>query len=176
MLPEMPAVLLGLTSAAAATYTANKAAEQNAPLITAVAPSWCHPGQRIRISGDNFVAGTDAKSALGVIVLLEGYAGELRPTVTSSGAELLVDLPHDLTPGPKQLSVQTAARVLSGPYTIHIVADKPVLFGPKAAGHAPGAQATILGERLLSKGSAVGKRECQCDNPGSDRGGGGDVE
>jgi hypothetical protein len=156
VLPEMPAVLLGLTSAAAATYTANKAADQNAPVISAVAPTWCRPGQRIRVSGHNFLAGTDAKSAIGVIVLLEAYAGELRPTITSSGAELVVDLPPDLSPGPKQLTVQTAARVVSAPYTVQIVADKPILFGPKIATHAPGAQATILGDRLLSEGATTG--------------------
>lgn len=58
-LPDIPDLLLGLTSAAAGTYVLNKSLQTNAPVITSVVPSLLLAGQTIRVTGQNlFPAGS----------------------------------------------------------------------------------------------------------------------
>lgn len=73
-LPEVPAVLLGLTSAAAATYIANKAALKNPPLIASLNPMPPVSGQRVDILGTNLVPpGSDqATVAYTTLVIVQG--------------------------------------------------------------------------------------------------------
>ena len=54
-LPQIPNLLLALTSASAATYAANKSVGQNTPCITALTPMSVAPGQRLTIDGFNFL-------------------------------------------------------------------------------------------------------------------------
>ena len=151
-LPVIPMVLLGLTSAAALTYTANKAVERNAPIITSVSPKSCLPGQRIRVTGLNFYAGVEDPATARVAVLIEGHPGELRPAPGSLKTELTIDLPLALTTGTKALTVRTAANVESAAYWIDVVDNLPILFGLSAPAE-PGKPATIVGGNLLSPGS-----------------------
>jgi hypothetical protein len=152
-LPTMPDFLLGLTSAAALTYTANKAAESNAPQITAISPRTCRAGQRIRVAGQNFYAGVDDPSIADVAVFIEGVASELRPIPGSSTKkELSIDVPLSVTAGSKGVTVRTAANVTSSAFVIDVVEDAPELFGLKGPAVA-GSDAVASGRNLRSPGS-----------------------
>ena len=50
-LPEIPALLLALTSGAAAVYVGNKAADQNRPTLSGLVPASVRPGDELTISG-----------------------------------------------------------------------------------------------------------------------------
>lgn len=64
-LPSVPAVLLALTGASAATYVANKAAVKNAPLISTVNPQPAISGQNVDVLGVNLVpTGADPATVL----------------------------------------------------------------------------------------------------------------
>lgn len=74
-LPAIPAVLLALTGASAATYVLNKALQNDSPTVSSVVPSSFRPGDRITITGSNFKpAGTPTP-----------------PVVTVGGKQALVD-------------------------------------------------------------------------------------
>jgi hypothetical protein len=154
VLPTIPLVLFGLTSASAATYAANKLAQSNAPIITAVSPRSCLPGGRVRVSGSNFMSGADSTEVSQVAVLIDGYPNELHPVLTSDSSELVVDLPADLPAGTRGLTVTTTARVVSAPYLVDILENKPVLFGVQGVLR-HGQTATAVGRNLLSPGSSA---------------------
>src|SRR5690606_15631668 len=54
VLPEIPAVLLAMTSLTAATYVGAKAARTNAPVITSISPRTMTVGTEVTILGSNF--------------------------------------------------------------------------------------------------------------------------
>lgn len=173
VLPEMPDVLLGLTSASAATYIANKAIERNAPIVSAVWPRSCRPGQTIRVSGRNFTAGTERSDVGKLAVQISGYAStSLRPTLMSSENDLIVDLPRDVPGGTRELSVVTASGAVSDPYLIEVIVAKPTLLGldgPAARGRTVRATGHDLLPPLTAKGKvnvSIGGFVKSCDTDG----------
>ncbi len=59
----IPNILIGLTSASAATYAANKALARNRPAITSIQPTALEVGDDVVIKGVNLTTGYDAKDA-----------------------------------------------------------------------------------------------------------------
>jgi hypothetical protein len=116
-LPAIPAILLALTSPAAATYVVNKAVASNAPSANAVTPLRAAPGDMVVIEGDNFMP-----------------AGALRiPTVTIGGTQayvkgsatntrLEVTIAPDTPTGIAEILVTTAARLTTQGKTMQITA------------------------------------------------------
>jgi hypothetical protein len=128
-------------------------AENNAPVVTSVSPRSCLPGGQVHVAGYNFVSGRDAGDVSQVAVLVDGYAGELRALLASHGSELAVNLPADLPAGTRGLTVRTPARVVSAPYLIDVLENRPVLFGIDGAAK-PGGVVTATGQNLVSPGFA----------------------
>lgn len=152
VLPEIPTVLLGLTSAAAVTYTANKAIERNAPIVTAVSPKSCLPGDQIHITGRNFTAGVEDPDIAFATVLIDGYAGELHGLGGSTDTDIVILVPTSLAAGSKALTVRTQAKVTSAPFLIDVLDYQPIIFGLNEPA-VVGKPATIVGRNLRSLGA-----------------------
>lgn len=128
-LPEIPALLLALTSGAAAVYVGNKAAEQNRPTLTGLVPASVRPGDELTISGQNFIPpGTTPKD--GVTVSLSGYG--VLPPVTGKNAtntEVVVQVPANVVAGNPSVTVTTAAKVTTEPRPLEVVSADLVVVG-----------------------------------------------
>jgi hypothetical protein len=120
--PDLPGLLVGLTSVSAAGYVSKKAADRAVPTLTSVLPPKARPEEHVDVWGQNLVielAGSvdrlphvliDNKRAT-VSVVRDGLAGNDHLNVT---------VPPDAKPGrPKPLIVVTAAGVAP---------DKPLDF------------------------------------------------
>lgn len=114
ILPDMPPVLLALTSGAAALYVANKAVESNKPTITGVVPATLKKDSQVTIFGQNFrpASGT----ALHVSVDLEGF-GSVR-IVAETGNELTVAIPPGIPAGLRNLRVTSTGGVTTAPWPV----------------------------------------------------------
>ena len=105
-LPEIPALILVLTSPAAATYVINKSVQSNTPKVSSVVPASVKIGGRMLVGGSNFMQAT-----------------EIAPLVTIGGVQAFIDAQHasdtqiTVTPAPgtpssfQPMVVTTAARV-----------------------------------------------------------------
>ncbi|HEX2029703.1 MAG TPA: hypothetical protein VHF25_17115 [Nitriliruptorales bacterium] len=98
VLPEIPPVLLGLTSAAASVYVGNKAAHRNAPQITSVSPLTAKAGDHITAFGINFDPVGPTRSDLRITVALTGHDGTIYPTRCDS-ATVEFTMPDGVTVG-----------------------------------------------------------------------------
>lgn len=131
-------------------YGATKALFKNPPTISSVSPLTVRPGEVVRIAGTNFRpdngAGFEESQP---VILLSDAAGELTPRPDSEPSELRVDIPIGIQPGLHDLRVRSTARVLTGPYQISVIADKPVVVGPTASELRGGQPMTLIGRYLL---------------------------
>ena len=106
-LPEVPAVLAGITSISALTYTANKAVVSSTPLISGVSPLSVAADEEVLISGSR-LGGTDAQ-----VLLDDQFALVIDPdTATATG--LRVKIPKHTDAGAHTLTVS----VLSSTHTL----------------------------------------------------------
>jgi IPT/TIG domain len=115
-LTAVPEILLGLTSAAAATYVLNKALQTNKPIITSVTPSVISPGTPITVQGKNlFPPGGDGT----LIVKVGGVpAGQVRRL---AGDTVVVVAPPGMSEEDQTVRAITAARIETEPYPISVV-------------------------------------------------------
>ncbi len=106
-LPEVPAVLAGITSISALTFTANKAVVSSTPLISGVSPLSVAADEEVLISGSR-LGGTDAQ-----VLLDDQFALVIDPdTATATG--LRVKIPKHTDAGAHTLTVS----VLSSTHTL----------------------------------------------------------
>jgi hypothetical protein len=56
--PDLPDLLVGLTSVSGATYVAKKAAERQQPQLKAVVPAKAKPSERVEVWGENLLVGS----------------------------------------------------------------------------------------------------------------------
>lgn len=118
---SVPDLLLGLTSASAATYTLNKAVQSAKPRITSVTPSHIRPASSVTVIGQNLfpIDGTATVKIGDAVLALEripGVADSARFTA-----------PVNLADGPQALTVMTPAAVETEPYTV--VCEAPKVLG-----------------------------------------------
>jgi hypothetical protein len=150
-LPEMPATLLGLTSGAAALYTANKAAASNPPTITSVVPVSVTRGSTITVFGSNFLPPGDATPNRKVTLSLTGYTNDLAPLgdPRPTDTQATFRIPPTATAGPQEVRLTSAAGVQTVEHGLEILPDTPVLLGlVEPASLMPGVDATIAGRNL----------------------------
>jgi hypothetical protein len=137
ILGDVPDILLGLTSAAAATYVLNKSLQSSKPTITAVLPSTIAAGTRVEIRGQNlFPSSVDGEPTvkLGGIVAEELKADRSQNKVT-------VKAPFGMTTDSPSAIVITAAHVETAGYPIQVQDFRILGPEPEAAGQ----QVIVLG-------------------------------
>ena len=146
-LPQIPAMLLAMTSGSAALYVTNKLVEQNAPSIASISPSSARPGEVIVISGYNFKPkGTDEN--VHPTVTIEGY-GTL-PVRWSSDSEVRATVPPGVPAGLHRLTVTTTGHVTTEQAQVEIVADVPEINGVLETKLHPGDTIHLLGRHFRS--------------------------
>ncbi|MFG1820397.1 IPT/TIG domain-containing protein [Kribbella sp. NPDC049174] len=117
VLPEVPAILLGLTGAAAGAYVLNKGLQDNKPVITSVAPGTIAVGTTVTVWGQNFVAPGAIDNL--VTVKIGGTANEQE--LDTTGTRLVFKAPAGMTAGTSAVSVVTRAGVETAQYPVTIV-------------------------------------------------------
>jgi hypothetical protein len=118
-LPDIPDLLLGLTSAAAGTYVLNKSLQTNAPILSSVVPSLIYPGQQVRVTGRNlFPVGT---SSAQVDVVVGGVRTPGTRVPSASVDTLTFIAPSGMSATDPTVHVVTAAQVQTDGF--------PVSFG-----------------------------------------------
>lgn len=137
VLPEIPAVLLGLTGASAATYVGNKAAQRDAPRIVSMSPQPVTPDGEVDVLGVNLVppgvSSAAAATATSVMItkLVEradleadpaantavvGVVPEPGPTATS----VKFRMPPTFAGTKVNVRVVTSAAVATEPYCVEV--------------------------------------------------------
>jgi IPT/TIG domain len=152
---SMPSILLGLTSAAAATYSLNKAIVSNRPIIQSVNPSLIAAGTKVTIKGMNLFP--DNTKTLSVTVGGQPAVGQPDPNTQSSrsSADIAVfTAPGGMTADQGSLSVTTSATVQSDSYPVTIV--NPSLLGWASNAPKPGTQGQLRVAGLPPDGKAYG--------------------
>jgi len=74
VLPDIPSVILGLTSVSAATYVGYKATQRDAPRIVSVTPDPAKPGQLVTVVGVNLVPTGESAPAAHTAIWLQSLA------------------------------------------------------------------------------------------------------
>jgi hypothetical protein len=123
-LPNIPTVLLALTSAAAATYVGNKSIQKSAPGISDVDPSKPRPGKVATIKGVNLVPpNTPAASAASQTrVWITTEDGTSEPVVSTSAAATMVkfEMPALYADRKVDLVVVSAGAIPTPPYSVQV--------------------------------------------------------
>jgi hypothetical protein len=144
-LPQIPGLLLALTSASAATYAANKTVGQNKPAINGLTPMTVQPGQLLTVDGANFMpAGTTANPTVAI--------GNM-PAMVKSGAsdgQIQAIVPAGAQSGTTSVVVTTSAGIASDPQTLTVGSDTPVIRALSPALASPGQPLTIQGSGFYS--------------------------
>jgi hypothetical protein len=121
-LPAVPAVLLGLTSAAAATYVANKAALKNPPLISTLNPTPPVSGKPVDISGVNLVPGGSDQATVAdlTLVIVRGVdpstTQSVLPVTNPTPTRVTCTMPPGLGGTSVDIQVITTANVATPPF------------------------------------------------------------
>jgi hypothetical protein len=121
VLGDVPDILLGLTSASAATYVANKSLQTNRPSVTGVVPSVIATGTTVEIRGQNlFPPGADADSNP-IAVKLAGVRATDALQFHKANNLITVKAPLGMAVGDAMVSVITAANVETEGYPIKVI-------------------------------------------------------
>ncbi len=144
-LPAIPSLLLALTGTSAATYTINKAVQENAPSVNAVTPSTVKPGDTVVITGTNLIP---AGSVGLPRVTIGGQLATVRDDASATRVTAVV--PPGLAAGTSSLVLTTSGNVSSDPQQILIGADKPVILVIDPPATARGQNISIKGSGFLS--------------------------
>jgi hypothetical protein len=144
----VPSLLLGLTSASAATYTLTKALQSSKPAISTVQPAHIAPDATVTVTGQNlFPAGAgEATVQLGTLELT------LTNTAHSAAAPGALDTgtfiaPPILPAGNQTLTVITSADVQTAGYTVSC--EQPVVLGWAGSQPTAGVPADLRLTRLV---------------------------
>ena len=122
----MPAVLLGLTSASAATYVANKTAVKNGPLLSTVSPQPVKAGQSADLLGVNLVPlGADQATAPQntAVVIQDTAAGGASTVVAAKSAtptKVTFEMPQVYASKTVSLKVLTTSNVATPPIQVAV--------------------------------------------------------
>lgn len=165
-LPDIPDLLVGLTSISAIGFVAAKGVASNRPVVTSVirlldVPSenaeTIRPGDPVEIRGANFVPpGAGSQELLSRIVVKFGDT-QVTPTfvvgdrsiVRSPRNELIIArVPQSVGPGVARVSVVTAAGIESESREMTVVEDKPVITGLDPPSSTPGGVIKVLGRNF----------------------------
>jgi hypothetical protein len=145
---SVPSLLLGLTSASAATYTLTKALQTSKPSISTVLPTHIVPDATVTVTGQNlFPSGaSEATVLLGSLTLplINSAHSAAAPGTRDTGT---FTAPPILPAGNQTLTVLTSASVRTDGYTVSC--DQPALLGWAASQPAAGAAAVLKLSRLL---------------------------
>jgi hypothetical protein len=118
VLPDVPPILLGLTSAAAGTYVLNKSLLENPPRITAVAPSPVTLGGEFTIYGRNLLPG--GADYANVSIEGEIWVGSKIDT-NENAIKVTPQKPSSVTAGAHELRVITLANAESNRLVVPFV-------------------------------------------------------
>ncbi len=150
VLPSIPAVLLAMTSATAALYTANKAAQRNAPTITSISPPTAQAGDVVTILGTNFEPATDASEKRRVGVALSGFTESIYPTYPTDGTDTRVrfEVPAAAAPGHQTVTVISTAGYQTEARDLEIRSAAVLVTGLADGALRPGSAVTLTGRNL----------------------------
>jgi hypothetical protein len=132
---EIPSMILGLTSASAATYTLNKTLQNDRPVIKSVLPNVIAPGTKVTISGINVFPDPEVKFVTVTVggqiasADLEGNSGSVADNVSFVA-------PLGMTPNTGAMTVSTSSGTQSDGYVITVVGHD--LLGWLNAAPSPG--------------------------------------
>jgi hypothetical protein len=124
-LPRVPDLLLGLTSAAAATYVLNKSMLNNKPTITSVTPSAIKPGDVLTVKGENLlVKDSEGKTPQTLSAKVAGIAATATVVEEPGSRYLKVQVPEGIatsTQTTPTVTVVTTANIETDGYPISFV-------------------------------------------------------
>jgi len=144
----VPSLLLGLTSASAATYTLTKALQSSKPVISTVQPAHIVPDATVTVTGQNlFPAGaSEATVQLGTLglTLTNTAHAAAAPGALDTGTFLA---PPILPSGNQTLTVITSANVQTAGYTVSC--EQPVVLGWAVGQPIAGTPADLRLSRLV---------------------------
>jgi hypothetical protein len=150
--PELPWMLLALTGAGGAVYTANKMAAANLPLVTSVVPSTCKPGQRVLIYGTNLKPGGSLDRLPTATLSNHSETLYLEPG-NVDGAAFELPVPPDVDPGHHKLRVTSSAGVESAPFNLEVLSIAPRITSVKPERINVGERVNVTGENLVRDGA-----------------------
>lgn len=122
---EVPSMILGLTSTAAATYALNKTLQTNRPVIKAVLPSTISPGRTVTVTGSNFFP--DPSMNFATIKVGGQVATATRIGAGSSTDTVTFQAPQGVASGPNPLTITPSSGTESDAYPVTVVA--PTILG-----------------------------------------------
>jgi IPT/TIG domain len=172
-LPDIPDLLVGLTSVSAIGYTAAKGVASNRPVVTSVtrymeaggvSADAIRPGDVVEIRGMNFVpAGAASERLLVKIVVKFGdlhasprfMLDERKRVLSPSDESILARVPQSVTPGNVRVSVVTAAGIEADPRDMTVVEDKPVITGLRPPASPPDEVIAVLGRHFRVPGASA---------------------
>lgn len=170
-LPEIPDLLVGLTSMSALAYAAAKGAESNQPIVSSITRrreagdqatgSGIRPGDLVDIRGTNFVPEGAAREELLRRIVVRFGEVEATPRFIVEGARvsspsdtwIIAQVPDTLPAEDVAVTVVTAAGAESGSRQLRVVKDKPVITGLEPTTVRPGAKLTVRGRYFLRPGA-----------------------
>jgi hypothetical protein len=145
----VPALLLGLTSTSAATYTLNKALQSAKPVVQAVVPSHLRAGTVATVTG-RYLFAVDGPAT----VKIGGVAVELEKAASSgsTGNDIgTFTAPANLPDGMQPLTVVTAAAIETDTYSV--LCEAPTIIGWSGAAALQGKPAALRLSTLPDVGS-----------------------
>lgn len=172
VLPDIPDLLVGLTSTSALAYMGAKGVASNRPVITSVTRYFeatgsgagaTRPGNLVEIQGMNFVPAGAATAALvrkivvkfGDVDASPRFKLDDRGIVESpSDDSIIAQVPDTVKPGRVRVSVVTAAGIEAEPRDLTVTEDKPVITGLPAAGAKRGKAIHVRGRFFRNRRAA----------------------
>ena len=130
--PAVPAFLAAITGGSALVYTTNKVTTSNPPQLTAVSPSPARVGDKVTLTGQNFLPPGPPEGQL-LVTIGDGKDQATAETQVTDPAQATFTVPNppsgQLWPGtPLSVTVATPTANYSGtPGSLVIVPDVPVL-------------------------------------------------
>ncbi len=133
VLPNIPAVLLGLTGASAATYVGNKAAQRDAPRIVSMSPQPVAPAGEVDVLGVNLVppGESSATAATATSVLIQkldkttdadAAIVAILPDPAPTASRVKFKMPATFAGTKVNVRVVTSAAVATDPYCVEVAA------------------------------------------------------
>lgn len=150
----VPTLLLGLTSASAATYAVSKAIVANKPVIKSVSPSLVTPGGLLTIQGSNFFG--SQRDGAGVRVKVAGAEAVVTQSTGGQPASqsLTVRAPQLLTGSDPSVVVVVADGTESAPYPVSVA--QAAILGWVGTAPAPAADGTL---KVVGRPGSAGSDE-----------------
>jgi hypothetical protein len=121
VLGDVPDILLGLTSASAATYVANKSLQTNRPSVTGVVPSVIATGTTVEIRGQNLFSAASGRDSNPIAVKLAGVQATDGLNFDKATNMITVKAPLGMAVGDGMVSIITAANVETEGYRIKVI-------------------------------------------------------